>query len=284
MRLIGIAEKREATSRFIDYLLTQGIRAEAREQPAGWAVWVYDEDQVATAEREFGEYQRAPQEARYNVASEAHAIRQKAQAAEAKAPVRAVELPPAATGPVTWRSIPVTSILIALTLTVAVVSKMGLKPVLQQWLAFSPAAWQGQFWRLVTPVFLHFGVLHLVFNLLWFWELGGSIEVLKGRRMLLRLVLVIAAISNLIQYVASGPDVLFGGLSGVVYGLFGYIWVKSRREPASGFMLDQVTVVLMLGWFVIGATGWVGPVANWVHGSGLAAGVLAGFVPSRRRR
>ena len=45
------------------------------------------------------------------------------------------------------------------------------------------------------------------------------------------LVLVIAALSNLGQYFVSGPN--FCGISGVVYGLFGYIWMKGRFDPAS---------------------------------------------------
>jgi GlpG protein len=89
------------------------------------------------------------------------------------------------------------------------------------------------------------------------------------------MVLFIAILSNFAQFMAH--DQYFGGMSGVVYGLFGYIWVKGRLEPESGFYLPQQTVIMMLAWYVICIMGWVGNVANWAHGVGLLTGVALGF-------
>ena len=76
-------------------------------------------------------------------------------------------------------------------------------------------------------------------------------------------------------------------MSGVVYGLFGYIWIKGKFDPRSGLGLPQQTVFMMLGWFV--ACVFIIPnVANWAHGIGLVAGMViaAGglMLPSRIRR
>ena len=92
----------------------------------------------------------------------------------------------------------------------------------------------GQVWRLVTPIFLHAGVLHLVFNMLWLYQLGGQIEAQESSGYFAVMVLVLAVICNTGQYVVSGP--LFIGMSGVVYGLLGLkthakIALVVRKEP-----------------------------------------------------
>ena len=92
------------------------------------------------------------------------------------------------------------------------------------------------------------------------------------------MVLAIAVASNLVQYWASGPA--FGGMSGVVYGLFGYLWMKSRFDPWSGMHMDQQTVVILIAWFFLCMTGWVGPIANWAHGVGLVVGMAIGYAPT----
>ena len=138
---------------------------------------------------------------------------------------------------------------------------------------------QGQFWRLFTPIFIHFGFIHIIFNLMWLKDLGGIIEFKKGGLFFLVQVLIIGGISNYFQFWMSGPS--FGGMSGVVYGLLGYIWMKGKYDPSSEMYLDKVTVGFMLFWFVFCLTGAAGPVANGAHGMGLATGVLWGYGESR---
>jgi GlpG protein len=133
---------------------------------------------------------------------------------------------------------------------------------------------EGQVWRLFTPIFLHFGVLHLLFNMFWLRDLGSVIELKKGALWLAFMVLTIAAGSNLAEYAWSQwPQ--FGGMSGVVYGLFGYIWIKGRLQPHEQFFMPQQTVIIMLAWLVICMTGSLGPIANAAHVAGLGLG--AGF-------
>ena len=73
----------------------------------------------------------------------------------------------------------------------------------------------------------HFGVLHLAFNLLWYWEFGRRLERVRGRMTALAVLLITGAGGNIAQYIIDG-DVLFGGLSGVIYGLLGYAWMWTR--------------------------------------------------------
>ena len=99
---------------------------------------------------------------------------------------------------------------------------------------------------------------------------------------MLLLVLFVAIVSNLGQFYVSGP--LFGGLSGINYGLFGFLWIKSRFDPASGWHIPESLVIFFLIWLVLCALGLFGPVANTAHFLGLLAGVAVPGVPLLLRR
>lgn len=131
-------------------------------------------------------------------------------------------------------------------------------------------------WRFLTPVLLHFSLMHLVFNVFWWWYLGGRLERYLGTSWLLALLLFSGITANIAQYAVSGPN--FGGLSGVVYGLLGFCWFYSfgRRTP---LWLPPGLIVFMVGWLILGYTGvlWVN-IANEAHLAGLLSGCVAGLV------
>lgn len=137
-------------------------------------------------------------------------------------------------------------------------------------------------WRLFTPMFLHLNVLHILFNLLWWLELGRVIERFQSSFQLLGVTLATAAASNAAQFFATGPN--FGGLSGVVYGLLGYLWLYGKTNPAAGYGLRPEIVTFMLIWLVVCMTGLVGNVANTAHFVGLVSGSLLGVVTGYWRR
>lgn len=138
----------------------------------------------------------------------------------------------------------------------------------------------GQLWRLVTPMLLHFGWMHIVFNLLWVWEIGRRIEWTCGARWLLPLVLLSSVAANLTQYFMSGAS-LFGGMSGVVFGLLGFALVWSQLLPARTIGLPRGIYIFMLAFLVIGFTGafdllQLGSLANGAHLGGLIGGLVLG--------
>ena len=138
------------------------------------------------------------------------------------------------------------------------------------------------YWRFVTPIFSHFGLVHLIFNCLWLSMLGSRIEKMSGSLHLLLLVLVTGVVSNVVQFVWSGSP-YFGGMSGVVYALLGYIWIKDKVVPDPQLQLPPGIIGFMLGWLVVCMTGildlllGVG-VANGAHLGGLIIGMLLGLI------
>ena len=139
----------------------------------------------------------------------------------------------------------------------------------------------GEVWRLVTPILLHFDPLHLLFNGLMLWQLGRLVEARLGTVSLLLQVLLYAVAGNVVQYLWAGPT--FGGMSGVVYGLFGCAWIRGRLDRASGMLLRSDVVLMMLAWFSICLLGLM-PIANGAHAGGLLGGMAWGWLSSRRRR
>lgn len=139
---------------------------------------------------------------------------------------------------------------------------------------------QGQVWRLITPIFLHFSFMHILFNGLWIKDLGSLFEKEKGSLQFLLFLLVSGIISNTLQYVAMGrPE--FGGLSGVVYALLGFLWVDGKINPDAEFRLPKRDVVLMVGWYLLCLSGLIGNIANIAHGVGLGVGMIWGLFPWR---
>lgn len=147
----------------------------------------------------------------------------------------------------------------------------------------------GQWWRPITPVFLHFGLFHILFNGLWVWEFGRRIEVVFGSARLIYLLLFLAIVSNAAQYLWYGPA-MFGGLSGVLYGLLGFLWIYNQRRPTAALAIAPGIIGFMLLWQALCMSGIVdvfisGSIANGAHLGGLVAGMMVGFIaPNLIRR
>lgn len=177
---------------------------------------------------------------------------------------------------------PFTSVVFALCVAVYVLSLFGLfAPIAQHLLMqpFSVLLQSHEWWRLLGPAFIHFSVLHIVFNLLWWGMLGAKIERTLGVSMLLIVFLISATVSNAAQALFSDPVqgnlFLFGGLSGVVYAVMGFVWWLGWLRPSWGLSLPNSIVGFMLVWLVLGYADilWVS-MANAAHTAGLISGCL----------
>lgn len=141
---------------------------------------------------------------------------------------------------------------------------------------------QGEYWRAVTPIFLHFGAIHIIFNALWLWFLGTRVESVYGSLVLILLVLVTGVVSNTAQAIVSFP-IGFGGMSGVVYALFSYVWLVGivTKEPAFQLppaLFPIMVIFMLISWF--GAFDWLagGEVADTAHTVGFVSGLLCAAI------
>ncbi len=134
-----------------------------------------------------------------------------------------------------------------------------------------------QLLNMISPMILHAGVLHFAFNMLWLWEFGRRIETRQASWAMLVLIIVLALISNTAQYLYGG-SIYFGGMSGVVYGLFAYIWMWQLFDPAKGLGLPGNLVFFMLLALIILTTMGLEGIADTAHVAGLLCGVVYGAV------
>jgi GlpG protein len=302
MRQIATLPDERRAQKLADYLLTLRIATRLEQAADGWELWVCDEDRVPQARQELEAFERNPDDSRYDGAvAVAENIRRREAHEEKKYRKNFIDVRERWGDP-SPANYPLTLALIALSVLASVLTGFGdnkgpvydaltitryrVEHNLIVWYPGLPEVREGQVWRLVTPIFLHFNSsaffglsLHLLFNMFWLYDLGRQIEFRRGTWRLAVMVLVIAVASNLAQYLAVSPA--FGGMSGVVFGLFGYVWMKGRYDPDSGLTMHPTNVLLMMLWLVACSTGLVGNIANWAHGVGLVTGVVMGVASAK---
>ena len=139
-----------------------------------------------------------------------------------------------------------------------------------------------EWWRLVTPMLIHFSLTHLVFNCLWIYVLGSKIENIDGYITFFNLVIFSSIASNLAQYIFGGPSI-FGGLSGVIYALLGYCMIIEFETKHERYDVPPALYMFMLVWLIFGFLGILslfgfGSVANFAHLGGLISGIIFGMI------
>ncbi len=300
MRQIGHLASEASARTFRDYLYVQGIENQIDHETAdGWAIWITDEDKIERANALLKAFQQDPADPQYQSQAKGAAELRTAEAKEEAAYRKKVRSRRQLFGSLSAYGFgPLTLALIIASVAVGILSKLGkdTHPIMGlfitsyssdgmyvSWLPGLEEIRHGQLWRLLTPIFIHFGPLHLLFNMLWMRDLGSMIEARQSSFHLAALVVVIAVCSNFAQY-AIGHSPTFGGMSGVVYGLLGYIWMRGKFDPASGLFLHQYTVMMMLIWFFACLFRLIPGVANIVHTVGLLIGLAWGYLSSLRYR
>jgi GlpG protein len=293
MRLLTTVSDENQANVLGDALYADGVVTTLKETRDGsFAVWVHDEEQMERARAFLNGFD--PEASRFaEMAKKARAKRKQEAKSDEQLRVRTEKIRRQIEAKQNMRIGPVTTGLIAICVLVFLLTDKGNDPSMLRYFTFVPlvqagnrfvfgdvsAIWQGQPWRLFTPMFIHFGFMHILFNMWWLKDLGTAIERVFSSRYLLTFVLLTAAFSHVLEYVVSGPT-SFGGMSGVVYALFAFIWIRGRFDPSFPYRMPQQLVTFMLIWLALGFTGWVGPIANWVHTGGLAAGAAWGLVSS----
>jgi GlpG protein len=286
MRQIGSLANEAQARFFTDFLLSRDIRSHLEAEPdRTWSIWIRDEDQIEQAQAALSRFIANPQAPEFEKAPEAAEQARQAEAEDLVKYRRRVR---------SGRSVfpqfgsygigPLTFVLMLVCFYVAVFSKLGDNfDWLRAWhisdpenpnAKFLPEVFNGEVWRLFTPIFIHYGILHLIFNMLWFYQLASMVEARQSSLFLLAFIAVSALLSNVGQYALTHHGSNFGGMSGVLYALGGYVWIRGKYDRASGLFLDRQSVATLLIWLVVCATGIVGPVANIAHAVGLFTGMI----------
>lgn len=169
--------------------------------------------------------------------------------------------------------------MLAIGITIAWWAKVDVSPLFA-----SAMIRRGELWRLVTSIFPHLSLWHLLFNVYWLWIFGTLIEQEFGHLRTAFLILLFALGSSSFEFAFSAGGV---GLSGVGYGLFGLLWILSKRDQRFSDAIDNRTIQLFVAWFflcIFTTLTKIMPVANIAHGAGAVLGILTGIAITLPRR
>jgi len=202
---------------------------------------------------------------------------------------------------------PVNTGLVLMSILVAILTGLGSQYSQLSWFSFLPIQVSGnyitttqfnyvlehhQYWRLITPIFIHFSMIHIAFNLLWMWDIGRKVEKVIGSTLYLFLVLVTALLSNYLQYLSTQSP-LFGGMSGVVYAIIGFAWLVPKLIPHCPSLISKPIMTFLILWLALGYSNifeqiGMGKIANTAHLIGLVCGLVGAylyhFYAKRQRR
>lgn len=274
VRLMVLNNARVAQA-FIDYMASRHISIQMSPEGEGRvALWLIDAQHQVETEAELNRFLSEPTHKRYQAASWDVAETRKNQFHYHT---------PSFLSMLKSKAGPVTLSIMLLCVVIFILQQLGFNQQIFQMLHF-PAldGQQWQLWRWLSHAVLHFSVMHIAFNILWWWQLGGDIEKRLGGLKLLQIFAISSALSGAGQYWVEGAN--FGGLSGVVYALVGYLWVVSTKAPQMGLTIPRQIVGFMLIWLVLGYMQPFMAIANTAHLAGLVAGVGIGLVDAMKAK
>lgn len=254
---------------FANYLSTLGIKAHVTEELQGFAIYCAI-DKIETAKEEFEAFIKQPHHSKYQQAAWQNGVVSEVKDQYPAFSTVFKQQFLAHAGVVTLSVFTVCWLIFGLSFAGfdrVIYTQLQFYPQLSLELLFTQPL------RLLGPALFHFSLLHVAFNTMWWWQLGGSIEKTLGKRTLINLFLVSAIVSNVGQFLVSGP--YFGGLSGVVYALVGFVWWMGWLAPDKGLSLSKPIIGFLLFWLVLGFVDLLPVnVANTAHLLGLLSGCL----------
>jgi GlpG protein len=273
VRIISLSNPRIAQA-FVDYMATLGVQLQVKHDGQEVQLWLEDESQLEKVEPELNLFLKDPLHARYQAASWHTGSTQANLQYERYS---------------YWQRIrsqagPLTMTVMVICILVYILQQIYGDQTVMEWLAWPADRSQySELWRWFTPAFLHFSILHILFNLMWWWYLGGPVEKRLGSGKLFTIALISALLSGWGQSLFSG--IYFGGLSGVVYALMGYVWLTGELKPERQLSLPRGLMVFAIAWLALGYFNVMGlAIANAAHVFGLAVGLIMAFCDTRTPR
>eukprot|EP00775_Hariotina_reticulata_P010017 gene10017-10172_t len=145
---------------------------------------------------------------------------------------------------------------------------------------------QGEFWRLITPAFLHNSILHLGVNMFALWNLGNALEGLLGSRAFLAVYLGSAVAGNLTGFLMDRSWTISMGSSSALFGLFGaYLvnrWVNRHISVLTGPELTSIAQTIGLNMLLMSV--FSGHMDHWGHLGGFVGGAALTLLLGPRSR
>jgi GlpG protein len=290
MRSIATFKEEKIALRFWNFLQSEDIESSLEEDESNkeWLIWVLEEEKISQAIVSYEEFKLTPNDSKFNSSKKNESELEKSYWSNSYKKSRFKNYNLRESWNKREKSPGMFSLSIIITsVAVFLLSGMGQNAeivnkflITQKLNGTLTEVLNGEVWRLITPIFLHFSFFHILFNMFWVHDLGGQIEKRKGSRFFLLFIVITAIISNLLQFKLGGPA--FGGMSGVVYGLFGYVWIKCKFDPGDGLFIHQTTAIIMLGWFFLCFAVSDFGIANWAHAGGLITGTTWGYISAIR--
>ncbi len=146
---------------------------------------------------------------------------------------------------------------------------------------FGPATQDGEWWRLASAMFLHFGIVHLTLNMWSLWDAGQLVERMYGHARFTCIYLLSGLLGNLTSLVVQGNSGVSGGASSAIFGIFGallvYLWANRNTVSLREFRwlfwgaLGFATATIILGFIIPG-------IDNSAHIGGFISGILVSIV------
>jgi len=265
---VGRINSYRAALAFVDFLRSQNVHANVSNGEDYVVISVADEQHIGFAQQELKAFLEHPDDPKYWDVSWQTGTTAESNQVSFGSGEWAREL--------MARAGPVVKVLALISIAVTFLTGFGSND-LKDYFYFIPSLIiQGEIYRLITPIFLHFEIwgipfIHLLFNVMWIWELGGMLEKRLGSAWLIYFTITSSIVSNFSQWLASGHE--FGGLSGVVYALVGYFFVRGEIDKRLGVKINPNIFWFLMIWMGLGFTGILGSVANAAHLMGFVAGV-----------
>lgn len=255
---------------FTDYLNTINIKACCKESINGkWVVYVNNQDDVYKAKRELFLYVQSPYAKKYVQAS------WKCRRTIAKDK----ELGLGFLRALNWDPFSFTSIIEIVCILFFICQFFFQEQMLHYFslTKYIDISKPWEYYRLLTPAFLHFGLIHITFNLVMWEALARPIENTFGKVKLFSVFISVVFISNILQLVFLSPNTVFGGLSGAVYGVIGFAGILSSNKNFADRLniphglLSVSIIFVLLGFFINDS------LANFCHLGGLVVGIILGL-------
>lgn len=276
-----------------DALFVDGMDATIRDtRDDQFAIWVHDEDRMDEAQALLDELLNDPESPKFGTLQrEAKAQRKKIHEKAKKSRHRVVKAREKIAEENRLGMVTMGLILFCVGIFVLAMSKEAIHDALVPTIlarvgpgfmvvdlgASIGATFEAGPWRFFTPIFLHDGLLHLGFNMLFLFRLGAMVEKAHSGLRLVLMTFVFGTAGVLTELAWSGGAAV--GMSGVIYGLFGYLWMRGRYDPTFQYGIDRSTVLWLMIWYVLCFAGFMN-IANGAHTAGLVLGVIWGFLSS----